>query len=247
MIGGTAFVNYYGMTPNLTTPQNIIHSTSIDPDEAKKAFEDFIENEMFPCVAAKAALNKDHLKTFVAGHIACPKDDHQILEFIYDFVDGYRNSDAPFHSACVIFPEAEGLNEEFFERFLWMRLQALSNLDSEKYPYDKRVSDEPHSENFSFSLKEEAFFIIGLSPFSPREARRFQYPALVFNPHHQFEEMRSLRRYDKMKNIVRKRDIALSGSINPMLNDFGDASEAYQYSGMKYDSNWECPFKYKSI
>jgi len=46
-----------------------------------------------------------------------------------------------------------------------------------------------------------------------------------------------------MKNIVRKRDVALSGSINPMLQDFGAASEVYQYSGMQYDSTWQCPFK----
>jgi hypothetical protein len=41
---------------------------------------------------------------------------------------------------------------------------------------------------------------------------------------------------------VRKRDIAYSGSINPMLNDFGNASEVYQYSGKQYTSDWVCPF-----
>jgi FPC/CPF motif-containing protein YcgG len=46
-----------------------------------------------------------------------------------------------------------------------------------------------------------------------------------------------------MKNTVRKRDIAFSGSVNPMLQDFGESSEVYQYSGRKYDDSWQCPLK----
>lgn len=184
------------------------------------------------------------MQLFVAGHFACPKDDRAILDFIYQFIDQYRKAENHFHTACVIFPETYGISEEVFDQLLWNRLQALSDLDALEYPYDNRVDSNPSSLNFSFSLKEEAFFIIGLSPVSSRDARRFKYPAIVFNPHAQFEELRSLKRYDKMKNIVRKRDVALSGSINPMLQDFGDDSEVYQYSGMRYNKNWECPYKY---
>ncbi len=46
-----------------------------------------------------------------------------------------------------------------------------------------------------------------------------------------------------MKNAIRKRDVAFSGSVNPMLEDFGKTSEVYQYSGRNYDSNWQCPLK----
>lgn len=184
------------------------------------------------------------MQLFVAGHLACPKDDRAILDFIYQFIDQYRKAENHFHTACVIFPETYGISEEVFDQLLWQRLQALSDLDALEYPYDNRVDSNPSSPNFSFSLKQEAFFIIGLSPVSSRDARRFKYPAIVFNPHAQFEELRSLKRYDKMKNIVRKRDVALSGSINPMLQDFGDDSEVYQYSGMRYNKNWECPYKY---
>jgi FPC/CPF motif-containing protein YcgG len=195
-------------------------------------------------VAAKAALTRDQMHIFVAGHLACPKDDRDILDFIYKFVDQYRAADNDFHTACIIFPETHPINEETFDGLLWSRLQALSDLDAQDYPYDMRVDADPSSPQFSFSLKEEAFFIIGLFPGSSRDARRFRYPVIVFNPHAQFEELRSLKRYDKMKNIVRKRDVALSGSINPMLQDFGNDSEVYQYSGMRYDKNWECPYKF---
>ncbi len=207
-------------------------------------FKLFIDNEFFPCVAAKAALNKEQIKFLVVDHLACPKDDLSILSFIYDFIDNYRQSTTTFHTACVIFKGPVPIDEQQFDQLLWMRLQSLSNIDAANYKYDERVNANPDSSDFSFSLKEEAFFVIGMNPGSTRQARRFKYPALVFNPHAQFEEMRVMNRYDKMKNIVRKRDIALSGSINPMLEDFGQSSEVHQYSGMQHDETWKCPYKF---
>ena len=125
---------------------------------------------------------------------------------------------------------------------LWQRLQALSNLDAENYDYDRRVDSDPASAHFSFSLKQEAFFIIGLHPGSKRPARQFSYPTLAFNPHQEFEKLRATHHYEPMKKVVRKRDLAYSGSINPMLTDFGEVSEAIQYSGKFYSRDWQCPF-----
>lgn len=207
-------------------------------------FKSFVENDEFPCVAAKAALNKDHIKFLVADHMACPKDDQSILNFLYDFIDQYRLSETQFHTACIIFKGPIPVNEEMFDKLLWMRLQALRNMDLLKYTYDKRVDMDPTSANFSFSLKEEAFFIVGMSPASSRDARRFKYPALVFNPHAQFQHLRLMNRYDKMKNIVRKKDMEFSGSINPMLEDFGKSSEVHQYSGMHHGNSWKCPLNF---
>ena len=205
----------------------------------------YLNNKEFPCIAAKAALAKQQIKYMVADHIACPKDDLAILQFLYDFVDDYRNSKEFFHSAAIIFKEPEFHNEEMFDRLLWQRLQALADLDAKNHCYDARVDADPSSAYFSFSLKEEAFFIIGLHPLSSRPTRQFKYPTLVFNPHAQFEKLRETNRYENMKIAVRKRDIAYSGSVNPMLKDFGEASEVYQYSGLKYDNQWKCPLKVK--
>src|SRR5690606_9033301 len=107
-----------------------------------------LENRMFPCVAAKASLVKDQQKVLVVGHMACPKDDLEILEFIYNFVDDYRKSDSPFNSAVIVFEQPTMLSESAFDTFFWQRMQSLSNLDAEKYAYDPRVSDNPESENF---------------------------------------------------------------------------------------------------
>lgn len=204
-------------------------------------YKAYIENKDFPCVAARASLNKNQTRIMVANHIACPKNDAAMLEFIYDFVEEYRSSTNTFNSAALIFKEPKICTEEMFDHLMWQRLQALSTLDARQYPYDKRVAADPKSADFSFSLKEEAFFIIGLHKASSRAARQFIYPTLVFNPHAQFEQMKTTAQYAKLQKIVRKRDVTFSGSVNPMLQDYGHASEVYQYSGKKYTPQWQCP------
>jgi FPC/CPF motif-containing protein YcgG len=132
-------------------------------------------------------------------------------------------------------------NEEMFDALLWERLRSLSALDKVNYGHDTRVDQNPEAANYSYSLKSEAFFVVGIHPGSERRARRFKYPALVFNPHAEFEKLRKLDRFEKLKSVVRKRDMIFSGSINPMLDDFGNSSEAIQYSGKRHSSDWKCP------
>ncbi|MBD2769916.1 YqcI/YcgG family protein [Hymenobacter sp. BT664] len=209
--------------------------------EVQEYFE-FISKKEFPCVAAKTALTWQQLNCLVVDHLACPKDDAAILDFIYGFVDKYRQSDKLYHSAAVIFRGPTAPDEALFEELFWQRLQSLANLDARQYGYDPRVVADPASPEFSFSLKEEAFFVVGLHPGSSRAARQFSYPTLVFNPHAQFEQIRTNGRYDHLRDTIRTRDVAYSGSVNPMLQNYGAASEVYQYSGKVYDNSWQCPF-----
>ncbi|HMG66409.1 MAG TPA: guanitoxin biosynthesis heme-dependent pre-guanitoxin N-hydroxylase GntA [Chitinophagaceae bacterium] len=208
-------------------------------------FIEFISDKTFSCIGAKAAMAKDQLKFFVSGNMACPTNDKDILDFLYDFIDSYRKKGGYFHSAAILFTGPGQITETIFENILWQRLQAISDMDAEMYNYDKRVSADPASHDFSFSLKEEAFFIIAMHPASSRASRRFAYPALVFNPHAQFEEMKEKDKYESMKETVRKRDILYSGSVNPMVDDYGRSSETTQYSGKNYNEPWECPLKIK--
>ncbi|MEO7800702.1 MAG: guanitoxin biosynthesis heme-dependent pre-guanitoxin N-hydroxylase GntA [Ginsengibacter sp.] len=216
---------------------------TLQSDAIINSFHSFLSQVDFPCVAAKDASAKGNIKIMIAAHMACPVDDKAILAFIYDFVNSYRQHRKGFQSLAVIFEEPLCSNEGMFEALMWQRLQALRNLDSKHFDYDKRVSPEPSSAAFSYSLMEEAFFVLALHPFSSRPARQYQYPALIFNPHEQFVQMKAGGTYDKMKTIVRRRDMNYSGSINPMLNDFGTTSEALQYSGTVYNDTWQCPLK----
>ena len=65
---------------------------------------------------------------------------------------------------------------------------------------------------------------------------------LAFNLHWQFEELRRQGLYDNVRDTIRQRDLDKNGSINPVLKDFGTASEALQYSGRNNGANWKCPF-----
>jgi FPC/CPF motif-containing protein YcgG len=211
--------------------------------QIKNEYLNYIKNVNFPCVAAKSALIYGQLKIMVADHMACPRDDKKILEFLYKFVDFYRGSNEIFHSAAVIFKQPDLLGEEQFENLMWRKLQSLSSQDAQNYNYDSRVDCDVGSNKFSFSLKEEAFFIIGLHPKSSRISRRFKYPALVFNPHQQFETLRQKNCFDKIKNVIRQRDKKISGDVNHMLQDYGLVSEAAQYSGRQHNEEWQCPLK----
>jgi FPC/CPF motif-containing protein YcgG len=203
----------------------------------------YLDKKAFPCVGAKAALARQQVCCMVADNMETRLEDQRILHFMYTFIDAFRNSPNLFHSAAIIFTGPAINNEERYDALFWNTLQSLSSLDAKYYPYDTRVNSNTASHHFSFSLKSEALYVIGLNPKSSRMSRRFAYPAIVFNPHSQFEKLREEDRYLHLKEVIRKRDIACSGSVNPMLLDFGAGSEVYQYSGMQHPKEWQCPLK----
>ena len=55
--------------------------------------------------------------------------------------------------------------------------------------------------------------------------------------------MRAEGKWERMRSSIRKRDFALQGAHNPMLTDFGERSEARQYSGRAVANDWRAPFK----
>ncbi|MGL4175530.1 MAG: YqcI/YcgG family protein, partial [Dermatophilaceae bacterium] len=81
-----------------------------------------------------------------------------------------------------------------------------------------------------------------LHPNASRVARRAPLPTLVFNLHEQFERLRADGRFPRMRDAIRRRDKDLQGSLNPMVTDHGQASEARQYSGRAVPSDWSPPF-----
>ena len=65
---------------------------------------------------------------------------------------------------------------------------------------------------------------------------------MVFNFHEQFERLRARGKFETMKQTIRAREMTFQGSINPMLTNFGERSEASQYSGQAVSDKWPCPF-----
>ena len=64
----------------------------------------------------------------------------------------------------------------------------------------------------------------------------------MFNLHEQFEALRASGRYPRMRDKIRERDRALQGTINPMVADHGETSEARQYAGRVVPPGWRAPF-----
>lgn len=212
-----------------------------DTKNIKLSFENFILDSNFPCVGAKVAQAHNTLEFCVAGGIQSSNHDQLITESLQSFAQRLKNDDL-YQSFVVLFPYSPKINETEFEKALWQRLASFHNIDHMNYNWDPNVSDDSSSPDFSMSIGGEAFYIIGLHPHASRKARRFQCPALVFNAHRQFEQLRAEGLYDKIKETIIMRDIAANGSANPMLAVHGTKSEASQYSGRVVGENWKCPF-----
>jgi FPC/CPF motif-containing protein YcgG len=214
------------------------------PSILAENFRNFIHQTDFPCVGAKSALAKGTLDVIIARDIRSNWDDRRIYDGITRIVENYREDRALFQSFAVIFEGPVTLDEKTFENFLWARAESLTNKDTWLgSSRDSRVSNDPDDPHFSLSFGEEAFFIVGLHPNASRPARRFERPVLVFNLHDQFEQLREQGRYERMRAKIIERDVALAGSVNPMLARHGTISEARQYSGRNVaESEWKCPF-----
>ena len=208
-----------------------------------ETFRHFVRDGGFPCVGAKAALQRGGMRYVVARDFRSAWDDLRILPELIAIGSDYRADPAPFQSLVVLFEHGQPASELQFEQHLWNRLCSLSAKDQWLgHPADKRVDHDPTSPHFAMSFGGEAFFVVGLHPLASRPARRFSHCALVFNLHDQFERLRADGRYGKLRDTILARDVELAGSINPMLGQHGTVSAARQYSGRAVDPDWQCPF-----
>ena len=222
---------------------------------------DRVDPAAHPCVAARAAFNAGAHRFGLYGPPASPgaaadlaadlrrfltdgpaaaargesgDDPYQFATFIAVFDAPGRPGAVPDRFAHTDDPEAA------FEAALWAQLAALHAVDGD--PWDPATAADPAHDKFSFSFAGTSFYVIGMHPDASRPARRFPRPALVFNLHAQFERLRASGRYEKMRDVIRDRDRRQTGSMNPMLTDFGRRSEARQYSGRVVGDDWRCPF-----
>lgn len=211
------------------------------PLESIDSFQKFVEELGFPCVGAKAAMARKQIKTCLADDIRNASSDNKIVAELQGFAASC-NEESLFVSFAVIFENSPTMNEIEFEKFLWQRLQAIHDIDVVNYSWDKKVSSDVTSSDFSLSIGGKGFYIVGLHPNASRSARQFSKPTLIFNLHSQFELLRGGGSYARIRDTILERDKKLSGDINPMLAQHGEASEARQYSGRVLENEWNCPF-----
>lgn len=215
---------------------------SIRKPDLEQRLSNFIGQEAFPCVGAKTALSKRKVTVKQYDDLRCEMNETDILTDIYDFIHRFDIDNEMYSSLVLTFEQPEIIDEELFDKLLWRKLQQLHNIDACLYEWDNAVDDNPHNPNFSFSLGGKAFFIIGLYPSAKRKSRRFERPALVFNLHEQFELLRQQGKFDQLRDHIREKDEVYCGSKNTLLQNHGEQSEAFQYSGKQQPNNWHCPF-----
>ena len=155
-------------------------------------FTAFVADEAFPCVGAKAALNRDGMRFVVARDFRSAWDDLRILPSLLDLAACYRSDPRAFQSLVVIFDQGAPGSETEFEEILRERLQSLTDKDEWLgQPADRRVAHDPDDPHFAMSFGGEAFFVVGLHPRASRPARRFGRAAMVFNLHDPIEQRRA--------------------------------------------------------
>ena len=192
----------------------------------------------YPCVGAKSVVNRNTVEVAVFDGLAEADSTPLLLERLSSFVAA-PSDETGFRSFIAAFRGPVPASEEEFEHLLWRQLDLLRELDTSDW--DPAVSDEPSNPHFCFSVAGTAVFVIGMHPQASRLARRSPLPVLVFNPHAQFERLRAEGGYDRVRDIVRRRDAQLQGTTNPMVADHGQGSEARQYSGRVVEADWRAP------
>ena len=196
----------------------------------------------FPCVGAKSALRQNAYRFGFYPELGSQSSIAGLACDLFTFVRDVPAIAGDFTSFIASFDGPIVSDERGFERLLWMTLQGLHDADAKYHAWDAGVSADPRNPHFSFSFAETAFFIVGLHAAASRVTRRVAWPTLVFNPHRQFDELKAQGRYNRFQSVIRAAEEALQGNLNPMLSDFGESSEAAQYSGRRVENSWECPF-----
>jgi FPC/CPF motif-containing protein YcgG len=229
--------------------------------QAGEAFREFVLQPEFPCLGAKAAFNSGSATVEVFEELGRAGSTDRLAAALSNFTrlvgrdsvepqqratsdPGGSTESRPtdYASFIAIFERPRETDEIEFERLLWKQLRLLHEHDATRFVWDESVAADPADSHFSFSFGGEALYVIGLHANSSRDARRFPWPALVFNPHEQFERLRTDGKWKHMQETIRQRDQRLQGTTNPMLSDFGVQSEARQYSGRAVEENWQAPF-----
>jgi FPC/CPF motif-containing protein YcgG len=215
----------------------------LSTEQARAALGEKILGDEFSCVAGKTAWQQSVVVHHHFGRLGTAATAAQLHPPLVDFARHLNEVDTLLASFAATFAEPVGASEERFEELLWDQLQQLHELDATRFGWDPVADRDPASPKFGYSVGGHAFFVVGLHSNASRTTRRFPLPTLVFNSHRQFERLKERGMYQRIQTQVRQREMALQGSLNPNLSDFGSTSEAGQYSGRAVPPDWRCPFR----
>ncbi len=204
-----------------------------------------LDQKSYPCVAAIQSLHrKDYcIKTYTDFGKVYHRSD--LRNELLKFLKNYQQTHSQYFSLWAVFEDYESLSEDQFEKLLWNELSALTSTETSAADKDPRFSLDPIKKDFCFSLGGQAVFVVGLHPQSSRKARRFPWPALIFNAYEQFDQLIAQEKYQPMIETIRRREIEFQGDVNPMVLQHNDLWESIQFSGKNNSPEWKCPFQFR--
>jgi FPC/CPF motif-containing protein YcgG len=234
----------YAAFKDTTVVRPLVPSVSVDAEltHAHDQLRHQICGDYYPCTGAISVFAQNAYRFGLFPDLACDRSVRAVCHDLYEFCHEFPVMDDQLTTFIAMFRGPAIESEQHFEALLWRQLQAMHALDSDFFAWDKSVDSDPQNNNFSFSIGGRAMFVIGMHPKASRLARTFKYPTMVFNLHAQFERLRARGKFETMQQIIRAREMAFQGSINPMLKNYGERSEASQYSGQAVSDSWACPF-----
>lgn len=206
------------------------------------AFRALILDPEFPCVAARSALNQNSYRFSMYQEMNSDDATDALARDLAAFVEEQLTIEGQFTTFIACFDAPKVKDGIEFERMLWEQLARLNAIDTA--PWDDAVSSDSSDPQFSFSFAGRGFFVVGLAPSGERWARTFPWPVMAFNAHFQFEKLRENGQFERMQEVIRGRDIELQGDLNPNLSNFGEHTEAKQYSGREVGPDWQCPVRF---
>jgi len=206
---------------------------------AKKTVEDLVLDSSFPCIMGQMIVNKvnyhlDHYGSMTSQDTA--KD--LVLNmwcFINAFSIGSYDSEKDlsgnfFASYIATFPDEKFSSQEEAAFSLHTLLYQMHLYDkSLRNNWAPNVSNDPHSDKFSYSICERAFFVPFMYPLASYKTRYSPVPMLIFNPHELFEVLRQKGKFAKIRDTIRKREKDLIGFVPELLSDYGKGLEYPQY------------------
>jgi FPC/CPF motif-containing protein YcgG len=208
-----------------------------------RKFRVFVRRSAYPCLGAKAALNAGAYQLHSYAELGESTASAALASDLYQFIAAPLWQRSDFVTFIALFHQPIGITEPEFEQCLWRTLQQLNRTDATEFEWDPTAHPDPRNATFAFSFAGHAFYVVGMHGNSSRRARQFPFPTLIFNAHEQFRKLRAAGKWEPMKASIRRRDAALQGKPNPMLQDFGERSEARQYSGRAVEEDWNPSFR----
>ena len=247
--------------PTVTAASSVAPSEKIGLLQAGNIHEFLragVSSAGFPCTMGRAVFEGGRYRFGVYPTMSRDDSLYGLAHDLWQFVDDQAEIAAAagdaskpvsrFSTFIAAFQRPFPTDEHQFEAQLWDVLQWLHERDVEQgYAWDPKSCADPSDPKFSFSFRERSFFIVGLYTDSSRLSRRGTIrPALTFNAKWQFDDLRAHGIFEKVQKTIRRNDSVFQGHTNPNLTNFGEDSEAKQYSGRAVEPDWTAPFHPRS-